>query len=966
MSTVETMRGVITADITGWTTGIDRALLKLNQFTAKAKANFAANAAEFQRLGKKFAMAGAVITAGLTAMTIKGFGNFDKAMAKSTAVSDVTTEQYAEMGDMAREASIKLNKSAIELAEGYYFLGSAGLNATQQMQAFNGVAVLSKAATLGMGESAEILVDTMKGFKIPFTETALSADKLAYGVTSANHTFGQLGESISYVAGVAKSTNNNLAETVAVLGILADVGIKGSRAGTTLRKTLLSLAAPTSQAKDALDQWGVSAYNAEGKMKPLITIIADMVEALKDATEEERNMAFQAIFGTRAVSGFIEFFDKGADAIRNYANEIDNAGGTSERVAKKQMATLNERLGVTGKKFSELFRQIGEQLVPAVDALNKGIGSLVDSFIALSPEVKQLIAVFAGLVGLGGIAGGGLLAIAAAATLAGITMSTVFTGVAIIAGIAAIGTAIFALNKKTIDYSKSVKQIGDEISDLSNKKDSINQLSVEYNTLKSKARLTANEQARLNEITQDIGKIMPGAVLAWDKHGEALKVNIDLAKELIDAQLKFKRMAQADTIQGLLDSFSELGKKQQTAINNYRKESSQLKTYQRDLMNSKNLLVKMKEQLGENASKFPAYKAAMLDYNTAQENVVKQSQKVLDADNNKNIVLKKTTKEYNALASELMNYVDLTGTATDIAYQLATEFRIDWFTAKQLAEQILALADSYKALKDAKDDADITVETTFASKFEGQKYSRPTKSPFEMMYGVSTEEAQSQFSEAYSQINLTEFDAQRSHLEQMYDLYKSAKVNQLFLDTWYQNKKQEIDQAEMDSRLTTASGMLGAFSSLNQAMKGNLAITKALAIAQATIDTYSAANKALAAGVPPWNYIQMAAVIAQGLANVANITAIKAHTGFEGYIPNGYDHDSFPIMGESGEHLLITPRGQEPPTYENAREISELKQMFYDFIERFSSWEPLRGLKVVDDIEFSRRSERGSLMRESS
>ncbi len=50
---------------------------------------------------------------------------------------------------------------------------------------------------------------------------------------------------------------------------------------------------------------------------------------------------------------------------------------------------------------------------------------------------------------------------------------------------------------------------------------------------------------------------------------------------------------------------------------------------------------------------------------------------------------------------------------------------------------------------------------------------------------------------------------------------------------------------------------------------------KGIAIVQAIRDTFAGANKALASAPPPFNFIQAAAVVAGGLANVKNITSTK-------------------------------------------------------------------------------------------
>jgi uncharacterized protein YunC (DUF1805 family) len=107
-----------------------------------------------------------------------------------------------------------------------------------------------------------------------------------------------------------------------------------------------------------------------------------------------------------------------------------------------------------------------------------------------------------------------------------------------------------------------------------------------------------------------------------------------------------------------------------------------------------------------------------------------------------------------------------------------------------------------------------------------------------------------------------------------------------------------------EARIKSVGSFAGALSQLNKSMKGSAILSKRLAQTQAIIDTYAGANRALGAGVPPWNYIAMATVIATGLANVATIEAQKFAKGGD-FVT---DKPELIMVGEAGrEHVQITP-----------------------------------------------------------
>jgi len=395
------LTAIVTANTTGLTTGLTKASAQVTAFSNGVQAKMAKNSAAIAGMGNAFVAMNAIV-AGALIISISRFAKFDKAMKQSTAVSKVTAEQYKQMSKMAEDASIEFNIAADKTAEAFYFLGSAGLTAKEQIQAFRTSILLAKAGVMEIGESTEILVDIMRGFDIPFTRISEVADMLTMGFISATTTLSQLGEAMKYVAGYAATTHNNLQDMVAVLGIFASVGIKGSMAGTSLRRALKNLAAPTSGVRKELDKY-VDVYDsATGKMKSFVTILSELVPELEKVSEEERNMAISSIFGARAITGMSKLISKGSDYIKEFAQDIENSGGTAQRIADNQMSAFTEQLGKTFKILDSIVRKIGEIAVGEIfgnlDTLNIKLGAtntkLKENDENLTSYIKKTISYF--------------------------------------------------------------------------------------------------------------------------------------------------------------------------------------------------------------------------------------------------------------------------------------------------------------------------------------------------------------------------------------------------------------------------------------------------------------------------------------------------------------------------------------------------------------------------------------------
>jgi len=87
----------------------------------------------------------------------------------------------------------------------------------------------------------------------------------------------------------------------------------------------------------------------------------------------------------------------------------------------------------------------------------------------------------------------------------------------------------------------------------------------------------------------------------------------------------------------------------------------------------------------------------------------------------------------------------------------------------------------------------------------------------------------------------------------------------------------------LNERLELARTVFGSLAALAETRGKSMAsVAKSLAVAEAVISTYLAANKALAQVPYPFNLAAVAAVVAQGMANVYRIQQVNtAHGGLE-------------------------------------------------------------------------------------
>ncbi|MBS91041.1 phage tail length tape measure family protein [Sphingobium sp.] len=127
----------------------------------------------------------------------------------------------------------------------------------------------------------------------------------------------------------------------------------------------------------------------------------------------------------------------------------------------------------------------------------------------------------------------------------------------------------------------------------------------------------------------------------------------------------------------------------------------------------------------------------------------------------------------------------------------------------------------------------------------------------------------------------------------VYAQLEALRQQDLINEDTYQQALAALYVKYNEQRLTAASDFFGALAGVTKNGSGVVgAISKAAAIAQATIDGYVAAQKALASAPPPFNYIAAAAI---GLKTGANVAAIMS-TNVGGFATGG----QFMVDGKSG------------------------------------------------------------------
>ncbi|MEO6467503.1 MAG: phage tail tape measure protein, partial [Acidimicrobiia bacterium] len=303
-------------------TGVEASTAKLGAFgQAVDKTGNASAAAAPKLMSHDKAMSklgtGAMIGGGLL---VAGFGlavgaaaQFDKAMSGVGAVSDASAAQMGRLRQAALDAGKATVFSASEAATAEAELAKAGVSTADILGgALRGSLDLAAAGQLELGEAATIAAQAMNVFKLEGSDVGHVADVLAAGANKSAADVSQLGQALQQGGLLARQTGLSLEDTVGALAAFADNALIGSDAGTSLKSMLQRLTPQSKEAKDLMQELGISAYDAAGQFIGLDKFAGNLKSSLKNLTPEQRNSALATIFGSDAVRAANILYDEGA------------------------------------------------------------------------------------------------------------------------------------------------------------------------------------------------------------------------------------------------------------------------------------------------------------------------------------------------------------------------------------------------------------------------------------------------------------------------------------------------------------------------------------------------------------------------------------------------------------------------------------------------------------------------------
>ncbi|WP_335998476.1 phage tail tape measure protein [Acinetobacter johnsonii] len=381
---------------------LDTVRNKTQAWSDTLKSNRAEMRAEFKSLAVNSVIAGAGIY-----QFLKPAIDFEKQMSGVQSVLDLEKQSQAmkQLTADARKWGAASSFSPGEAAQAQFALGSGGFNSDQIHQSLGGTLQLAEAGKVELERAAQIAVGTLNGFGLAASEIGRVNDVFLKGTNLTATSVDGLGETMKYVAPIAKAYGASIEQATAMTGLLGNSNILDTQAGTSLRGIMTRFAAPPKEARNAFAKLKIETADANGNLRDMSDIMAEVNKATARMGSKERLDVFKDIAGQEAVSAFAVLVDqsvvldkntgKTVNKIKELTAQLESSEGAAARAAAILKDNLAGDIEQLGGSIQDLSISVLNAIRTDIRGFVTGLGAFIDRiklWVDANPELVRTLA----------------------------------------------------------------------------------------------------------------------------------------------------------------------------------------------------------------------------------------------------------------------------------------------------------------------------------------------------------------------------------------------------------------------------------------------------------------------------------------------------------------------------------------------------------------------------------------------
>lgn len=329
----------------------------------------------------------------------KAYANVEKDIFLTGKMAGATHDQIKELRDLAESTNLEVPLTTGDIASAERFLAMAG-NSVDQIKAM--IPAVSKLSSIfgmeagGKGGVADLMTNIMSTYQLPADQVKQVANDLFVATTNANMDLRDLANSIKYSGAEMATMGYSVRETAAAIGLLGDMGIQGSMAGTALANTMRylrqSLSGQKESGANALARLGLSLEDftdARGELVDLYTVYKTLAKAVQDSGISGREgadliTAITGVRGSRNMLAVIRQLNSGNDTYAKIMNAYNARQGALDQTMEEYQESPQGRLDKFKSTLDAIQQRLGQFAADFLNPFMDSVNWILAQFFKLS------------------------------------------------------------------------------------------------------------------------------------------------------------------------------------------------------------------------------------------------------------------------------------------------------------------------------------------------------------------------------------------------------------------------------------------------------------------------------------------------------------------------------------------------------------------------------------------------------
>ena len=333
--------------------------------------------------------------------------SFEAGMSEVEAISGATGSELETLESKAKSLGSSTKFSATEVAGAMTNMSLAGWSVNQTLSGIDGVLQLAAASNMDLADASQVVTDNISSFNLEASQSTHIADMMAYAQANSSTTAAELGEAYKNCGANMNAAGQDIETTTSFLEALANNGLRGSEAGTSLAAVLRDMTSKMKDGKIAIGDTSVAVMDSSGNFRDMTDILKNVENATDGMGDAQKQAALMSTFTSDSIKGLNMLLNTGADQVAGYEDSLRNCSGAASDMADTmqdnlqgkltELSSATEGLGIAVYDYIsgplqggvELLTDVVSGLTDAITPQKDAMEDMYDSVIQSSEDLKN-------------------------------------------------------------------------------------------------------------------------------------------------------------------------------------------------------------------------------------------------------------------------------------------------------------------------------------------------------------------------------------------------------------------------------------------------------------------------------------------------------------------------------------------------------------------------------------------------